>query len=118
MSNEEYQKLEDLIIKANQSGKKETSALVHDILHRIEPIIATSIEKNVNGKINKLTTKFDEYVLLDVKWKEEDMEWKGNYEPFLKGVKAISTSGKIFIWIVITVGALATAYVAIKKLFI
>jgi len=71
MKPEDKQHFEDLIVKAVQSGKRETSDLVDTILHRIEPVVAKAIETHVNGKIRNLDTKIDAYIVEDNKWKEK-----------------------------------------------
>ena len=68
------EKLEGLIVKAVQSGKKETSDLVADIIKRIEPSVEKSIEKYVNGKINRLDQKLSDYIKNDEEWKKAHME--------------------------------------------
>lgn len=108
MTPEDRQHFEDLIVKAVQSGKQETSGLVELILHRIEPVVATSIEKNVNGKINKLTDKLDDYI-------KSDNQWKSEYEPFLKGVASVSFSGKILLKLVVVIGTILGVYLTIKN---
>ena len=124
MTLEERQHFEDIIVKAVQSGKKETSDLVDLILHRMEPVIKESIDRNVNGKIVKLTEKidvhvknFDDYIILDTDWKDDDKKWKAEYEPYLKGMVSIGLSGRIIIWTIISLGSVAGAIVAIKKFF-
>jgi len=71
MNEQDKQHFEEIIARAVQSGKKETSDLVDTILHRIEPVVEKSIEKYVNGKIKTLDAKFDSYVAGDLAWKEE-----------------------------------------------
>lgn len=71
MTPEEREHFENLIVKAVQSGKKETSDLVDTILHRIEPVVAKAIETHVNGKIRAIDAKFDAYIVDDNKWKEK-----------------------------------------------
>jgi hypothetical protein len=70
MTPQDRQHFEDILVKAVQSGKKETSDLVDDILHKIEPIIKDSIQTNVNGKIDKINQKMDDYIISDLKWKD------------------------------------------------
>lgn len=82
-----------------------------DQLNQIKETIANSIDKNVNGKINLLTQKFDDYVL-------EDMTWKKKYEPFLEGLASISVAGKIVLWIAVAVTSIGSALVFIKSYFI
>ena len=40
--------LEEIIFKAVQSGKQETSGLVGEVLRKIEPAVEKSIEKKID----------------------------------------------------------------------
>lgn len=80
-------------------------------LKKIQETVATSINVNVNGKINVLTRKFDEYV-------EGDLAWKKKYEPYLEGLANLSGGAKIIIWIVMAVGAIFGTLLSIKSYFL
>ena len=110
MTSEEFQRLEDLIVKANQSGKRETSGLVAEIMHRMESGIEASIDKNVNGKIRKLDEKIDAYIKSDNEWKEE-------FEPYMKGIVNLSGTGKIMLKLVMAVSAGIGLYLLIRENF-
>lgn len=91
-------KLEGIIIKANQSGKQETSGLVDMVIHKMETKIEESINRNVNGKINKLHDKIDAYIKTDDAWKvtykKEDDAWKLEAQPVIdmgRNVRGFST---------------------------
>jgi len=78
MNKKEIEHFEGIIFKAVQSGKKETSDLVTDILQKIEPIINKNLDKNFNGKIGRLDEKvtnnsetMKQYIERDDKWKEK-----------------------------------------------
>lgn len=73
-------------------------------------IIEKSLEKYVNGKIDKLTQKLDDYILSDNKWKE-------SAEPVLQlGRNAEGTSKTIF-WLSAIIIAIGGAFAIIKGLF-
>ena len=110
MTPEDKQHFEDIIVKAVQSGKKETSDLADHIIHKIEPAVEASISKYVNGKINTLTQKLDDYIA-------EDLKWKAEYEPYLKGMASINLGGRIIIKAIITVGTIIGAWAVIKQFF-
>jgi len=74
MTEETKQYFEEIIFKAVQSGKQETSGLVNDVLRRMDPAIEKSIEKYVNGKINRLDQKITDYIENDDKWKEDHLK--------------------------------------------
>lgn len=71
MKKEDIEKLEDIIFKAVQSGKQETSDLVDHVLVKIGPAIRDGIEKHVNGKIQTMDQKLTDYILNDNAWKAE-----------------------------------------------
>lgn len=73
MTQEEREHFEGIIVKAVQSGKQETSGLVDMIMHKLEGGIETSINKNVNGKLDKMNTKIDDYIKSDLLWKDTIM---------------------------------------------
>lgn len=79
-------------------------------LKQIQETIAVSINTNVNGKINSLTRKFDEYVTSDLLWKKE-------YEPYLKGLANLSGGTKIVIWAMMAVGTIFGALLSIRSYF-
>lgn len=74
MDKDTLNKLEEIIFKAVQSGKQETSGLVTEVLKRIEPAVERSIEKCVNGKIRLLDQKVTTYIENDDKWKDEHLK--------------------------------------------
>ncbi|MCF7843896.1 hypothetical protein K9M47_03285 [Candidatus Gracilibacteria bacterium] len=71
MNEAQTKHFEDIIAKAVQSGKQETSGLVDMILHKMEEPIEKAINKHVNGKIKNLDIKIDAYIVEDLKWKEK-----------------------------------------------
>lgn len=79
-------------------------------LKKIQETVAASININVNGKINSLTRKFDEYV-------EGDLAWKKEYEPYLKGLANLSGGTKIVVWIMMAIGTVFGTLLSIKSYF-
>lgn len=113
MTPEEIQHFEGLIVKAVQSGKKETSGLVDMIMHKLESKIEDSINKNVNGKIIKLTEKLDLYI-------QEDNSWKERAEPVVKAFENTTWLSSIVVQTLKMLGLLGAsvvAYMTIKNLF-
>jgi hypothetical protein len=82
----------DIIVMAVQAGKKETSGLVAEIMHKMEQGIELAINKNVNGKIKRLDEKIDAYII-------SDNEWKKEFEPYVKGLSNVTGGGKILVWV-------------------
>ena len=76
-----------------ESGAKETSGLVHEVLHRIEPAVEKSIEKYVNGKIRSLDKKIDDYIISDLKWKEV-------ITPQIQMVQNLQGFGKVSMYVI------------------
>lgn len=127
MNEQEREHFEGLIVKAIQSGKKETSDLVTDIMARIENklenTIAASIEKNVNGKIRKLDEKIDVYINEDNKYKEritkETDDWRKGADDKLKIVSDIQAFGNVgskILGFIIMLGAASGAWFSVVKL--
>ena len=127
MNEQEREHFEGLIVKAIQSGKKETSDLVTDIMARIEnkleSTIAASIEKNVNGKIRKLDEKIDVYINEDNQYKEritkETYDWRKGADDKLKIVSDIQAFGNVgskILGFIIMLGAASGAWFSVVKL--
>ncbi len=116
MSDEEYEKLEGLIIKAVQSGKKETSDLVGDVLIKIDSKIGEAVEKYVNGKIRALTkTVEDHHVVVDLHFKE-DREWKEKAQPIIDLGNDAKGASKAIIWLTGIIIAITGSIFAIKEI--
>jgi len=107
MTPEDKAHFEDVIVKAVQSGKQETSGLVDTIMHKMEKGIEESINRNVNGKIKRLDEKIDAYII-------SDNEWKDRYSPYLEGLANITGSGKIILWMAIFASTVIGAIKLIK----
>jgi len=111
MTNEDRNHFEDLLVKAVQSGKKETSDLVDSIMHKMDSKIEDSINKNVNGKILSLHNKVDAYI-------KEDNEWKLRAEPVVKAFENTSWLSSLIVQILKLLGLLGAsvvAYMTIKE---
>ena len=119
MTPDEISHFEEFLTKAMQSGKKETSDLVADILHRMEPVIANSIETHVNGKIRNLTGLVEDHNKTVDAYIIEDTTWKNRAEPVVKAFENatwFTTSAiKVLKFIGLLGGAIG-AYLLIKKL--
>ena len=109
MTDSQIQKFEDLILKAVQSGKKETSDLVDMVIHKIEPAIENSVNKYVNGKLDKMNLKIDDYIVSDLQWKERA-------EPTLQMGQNVAGFGRVLLYIVGFVASVAGAIIAVIKL--
>lgn len=117
MTPDQLQHFDELILKAVQSGKQETSALVADIIKRIEPAIEKSINSNVNGKINNLTQMMsDQNAAIHLHFDKVDahMVKVEEYLPYMKALASVSDGGKILGKFVIFFGAVGAAVLAIR----
>ena len=110
MNEDDRKHFEDIIVKAVQSGKKETSGLVAEIMHKMEQGIELAINKNVNGKIKRLDEKIDAYIV-------QDNAWKAEFEPYMKGLANVTGGGKILVWVTGAVISIAGAILVIKEHF-
>lgn len=88
MNEQQTKHFEEIIFKAVQQGKQETSGLVEMVIHKIEPAVEKAVEKYVNGKIKALDYKIDEYI-------KHDLEWKSEITPQIEAVKEFRGFGKV-----------------------
>lgn len=124
MSEQELQRLEELLFRAVQTGKKETSDLVTDVLSRLDPAIQQGIEKHVNGKIRAIDKKIDDYIQHDMEYnsriEKETMTWRASADSKLKIVsdwEAFGTISSKILGLVIMLGTASGAIFGIMKLF-
>jgi hypothetical protein len=86
------QSIKEAHLSGIQSGKVENSNLVDDIIHKLETKIDSSVEfavkKYVNGKIDNLNAKIDNYI-------EEDTKWKETASPYVKSVQEFVGFSKV-----------------------
>jgi CHAD domain-containing protein len=108
MDEQDKQYFDELILKAVQSGKKETSQLVDIVIHRIEPAIEKAIEKYVNGKISTLSHKLDNYI-------ESDNEWKKTAQPVIEMGKNVTGFGKVSLYLLGFVASVSAGFYAIMS---
>lgn len=117
MNEQDKQFFENMIVKAVQSGKRETNGLVTEIMQKIDENLETSVEKLINGKLRKvlesqkgMSDKIDEYI------KDDSARWN-EYEPYIKGIADISGAGKIVVWLSIGLSAIIGAILTVRHLF-
>lgn len=72
--------------------------------------VAETVKTVVNGKIDRLNLKLDNYI-------DSDMVWKEEYTPYIKGLANISGSAKIIVWIALGISACIGAFIGIKEFF-
>lgn len=117
------EKLEGLLVKAVQSGKKETSDLADSILKKQEIHIESSVNKYVNGKIDKLKSHLEmqDHMLTDIKdeqgkVREELAKVQARTDPLVESRKTVLNVGRFLIWLGAVVGASTTIILIILKL--
>lgn len=111
------QTIKETALVVNQSTKKENSGLVDDIIKKMEAKIAESIDRAVNGKINRLTQEFREHNILVDTYIKDDNAWKDRNEPYLEGLANITGTSKIIVWIALGISTIIGAIFTIKQLF-
>lgn len=99
MNEDQFKKIEELIVKAVQSGKQETSGLADEVLKRIEPTIKESMDKNFNGKMGRLDQKLSDHISSFDEFKEDMKSIFKDKEIRLN----VLEKGKIQIWTAISV---------------
>ena len=108
MTPDELKHFEDILIKAVQAGKQETSGLVEMIMHKLETKIEESINNNINDKIKNIDDKIDAYI-------KSDLEWKESVTPSIETMKELRSFGRVSGYIgraVLLLGAVASAIYA------
>lgn len=70
--------------------------------------IDKKIEEKVNGGVRGIAATLNEYV-------EEDMKWKRANQEALDNMKNLTTTGGMLLRILLAIGALSGAWLAIKK---
>lgn len=98
MNEDQFKKIEDLIVKAVQSGKQETSGLAGEVLKKIEPTIKESMDKNFNGKMGRLDQKLSDHISSFDEFKEDMKSIFKDKEIRLNTLE----KGKIQIWTAIS----------------
>lgn len=102
MTLEDRQHFEELLLKAIQSGKKETSGLVDMIMHKLEKEIDPAIKKHVNGQFTSFKEEFRAYVSEDIQWKKDAM-------PVIEMGRNVQGFGKVSLYMVGFVASVAGA---------
>lgn len=80
-----------------------------DQIEQIKKAVGESIQVHVNGKIDKMNTKLDDYIITDNAWKKEA-------DPYIKGLANVSGAAKLVVWLAISVSSVVGAILAIKNL--
>lgn len=108
MKDHEKQYFEDILVKAVQSGKKETSGLVADVTKKVTEAVKEQIILTVNGKIDKIKEHLErqDEKLLEMDEKIDDL--KKETDPVIQDRKTISSMGKFVIWSAAIVASVLT----------
>lgn len=99
---------------------------IDKIIEGLTPNLQSVIIKTVNGKIDKMDKKLDEYISQDTNDKQKlfdwqtnwDKTWKEDYAPTVRGLVNATGGAKIAVWIALGITAISGAYLAIKKLLL
>ena len=87
---------------------------------QIHESVTTAIDKKVNGHIRALDKKIDDYIAIDIAWKEKDKEWKNQSQPAITLGSKVITFWDVVKWFLITgaiIGGFFAAVNAIKSFF-
>lgn len=106
MKEKEIKHFEEFLVKAIQSGKKETSGLVTDLEKKMANVIQQEIKQTVNGKIDKVKEHLEKQ---DVKLQQMD-EKIDLLRPVSDIVKFSRLFRKGFLWIAPLGGAILAIY--------
>lgn len=68
-------------------------------LQELKDHVATTIQEKVNGKIDRIDTKIDEYIKGDLKWKETVDTFVTEMAPVKDGVHALQLVNKFVKWL-------------------
>lgn len=103
MDKQEIEHFEGLLVKAVQSGKRETSDLVDSVIHKmsihIDSAVEKSVEKHINGKITKLTKELQDHQIVVTQHYIDDKEWKEQAAPILELGRNVTGFGKVSLYV-------------------
>jgi hypothetical protein len=129
MEPQDFNKLEDLIIKAVQSGKRETSGLVAEIMKSINETNlavekAAQVASIASIKATELASVVEEIKNNNLMMHEQNTrtlkEIQEKLEPIAKVYNSVDGSGKLFRWIAkwifIPLAAIITMLLTLKEL--
>lgn len=99
------------------------------IIDTIHIVTGESIEKHVNGKINKLTKLVEDntsklnshlqdeklWAIADIEWKKSIDLWRSNADPYIKLAQNISGTWKFLIYVVVGLLSLFGFYNIVQK---
>jgi len=109
--------IDDLFLRAIQSGKKETSDLVDMVIHKIEPAVQQAVDKSINGKLYKIIEEQKEHKEIVKDYIKEDMEWKSRAEPVIAMGKNVQGFGKVSLYMLGFVASVAGVIIYILNLW-
>jgi hypothetical protein len=72
------------------------------------------VKLTVNGKIDKISTRLEEYINEDSEWKGDVEEYMGEMRPLKEGIHAIQTINKFIKWLGLPALGAIVAYWVIK----
>ena len=95
-----------------------------DDLKKITDIIKETIQDKVNGKIDKLSTKLDTYIINDTndkndikrqlsETKEATVEWRTSISPSINSMRQIQDFSTTSIFLLKLIGLMAGAFAAV-----
>ncbi len=118
------QKMKDFIFQAIQAGKRETSDLATDIIHKMKAEVADSVRIQVNGQLEAIKktlaeqnqTMGEHFEKVDAHMDADNL-WKQLYTPYIKGLANMTDGGKLMVRLVMGIATVGAAILAIKAWF-
>lgn len=68
-------------------------------IEELKLAITTVIQEKVNGKIDRINTKFDVYIDDDMRWKETVEKYMADMRPVKDGLFAIQSINRFLKWL-------------------
>ncbi len=91
-----------------------TLQLSEHLSQTVAGAVKLAVQEKVNGKIDKLTVKIDDYIKDDMDWKRESEDMRAWFKNFTLGKKMIINATKVISIIGGAIIALGGAWVIIK----
>jgi hypothetical protein len=85
-----------------------------DQFNQIKELIETTIQLKVNGKIDRMNQKLDDYIVVDNQWKSGDKEWKESAQPAIDSVDNAKMGGRFVVWLIGVLASIVTLYEVLK----
>ena len=131
MIDSEKQYFEDMLFKAVQSGKQETSGLVAHLANKMDAAVGRSVEKHSNGywRETQQILKEQNIVLREIQaeqarvrlelqnLKNDNIKIKADTDTIVKAKDGASILGKLVIWVAAVISAILVVFIMVFLFF-